>query len=168
MPVPRVNREMEVLLGHLEAQRRHVLGILDGLSEEQLRRPVRPSGWHCLGLVKHLALSDEHYWFRCVVAGEPLGYFPEGPNGDWQVGPEDSAEDVFERHRVEIRRSNAILAVTAPDAAPKQPDADWANWGLDLPDLRSVVMHVVTETAVHAGHLDAVRELIDGRQWVVL
>lgn len=38
-----------------------------------------------------------------------------------------------------------------------------ANWGLEIPDLRSVVMHVVTETAVHAGRLDAVRELIDGR-----
>jgi uncharacterized damage-inducible protein DinB len=168
MPVSRVNREMEVLFGHLEAQRRHVIGILDGLSEEQLRRPVLPSGWHCLGLVKHLALSDEHYWFRCVVAGEPLDYFPEGPNGDWRVGPEDSTEDVFELYRAEIRRSNAIIAVTAPDAAPKQPDPKWANWGLDFPDLRSVVMHVVTETAVHAGHLDAVRELIDGRQWVVL
>ena len=63
----RVNREMEVLLGHLEAQRGHVLGILDGLSEEQLRRPVLPSGWHCLGLVKHLALADEHYWFRTAL-----------------------------------------------------------------------------------------------------
>ncbi|MGH8776679.1 MAG: DUF664 domain-containing protein [Jiangellaceae bacterium] len=42
------------------------------------------------------------------------------------------------------------------------------DWGLDFPDLRSVVTHVVTETAVHAGHLDTVRELIDGRQWVVL
>ncbi len=39
--------------------------------------------------------------------------------------------------------------------------------GMDFPDLRSVLMHVITETAVHAGHLDAVRELIDSRQWVV-
>ncbi len=73
--------------------------------QEQLRRPVLPSGWHCLGLVKHLALSDEHYWFRCVVAGEPLDFFPEGPNGDWQVGPEEPAAEVFERYRAEIRRS---------------------------------------------------------------
>lgn len=163
-----MNWEKEVLLGHLEAQRRHVLGILDGLSEEQLRRPVLPSGWHCLGLVKHLSLSDEHYWFRCVVAGEPLDYFPEGPDGDWQVAPEESADDVLESYRAEIRRSNGIIEATDIGAAPKQPDPDWAQWGLDFPDLRSIVMHVVTETAVHAGHLDAVRELIDGRQWVVL
>jgi hypothetical protein len=61
LAVPAVNREMELLLGHLNAQRRHVLGIVDGLSEDQLRRPVLPSGWHCLGLIKHLAWSDEHY-----------------------------------------------------------------------------------------------------------
>lgn len=163
-----MSRERELLLGHLQAQRRHVLAILEGLSEEQLRRPVLPSGWHCLGLVKHLALSDEHYWFRCVVSGEPLDFFPPGPNGDWQVGPEESGEDVLGLYREEIRLSNSVIAVTSFDAAPKQPDADWASWGMDFPDVRSVIMHVITETAVHAGHLDAVRELIDGRQWVVL
>lgn len=51
---------------------------------------------------------------------------------------------------------------------PRRPDPDWASRSMEPPDLRSVVMHTVTETAVHAGHLDAVRELIDGRQWVVL
>jgi len=84
------------------------------------------------------------------------------------VGPEWPAAEVFERYRAEIRRSNAIIAATLLDAAPTQPDPVWASWGLDVPDLRSVVMHVITETAIHAGHLDAVRELIDGRQWVVL
>jgi uncharacterized protein DUF664 len=166
--VPSVSRESEVLLRQLTAQRGHVLGILDGLSEEQLRRPVLPSGWHCLGLVRHLALSDEHYWFRCVVGGESLDYFPQEPNGDWQVGEEESADAVLEEYRDEIRRADAILAVTALDAAPKRPDPEWANWGMEFPDVRSVVMHVVAETAVHAGHLDAVRELIDGKQWVVL
>lgn len=163
-----MSRERQVLLAHLDSQRGHVLGILEGLTDEQLRRPVLPSGWHCLGLVKHLALSDEHYWFRCVIAGEPLDYFPQGPNADWQVGPEESAESVFGLYREEIRRSDEIIAATALDAPPKQPDPVWARWGLDFPDLRSVLAHVITETAVHAGHADAVRELIDGRQWVVL
>jgi uncharacterized damage-inducible protein DinB len=160
--------ELELLLRQLAAQRRHVLGILDGLSEDQLRRPVLPSGWSCLGLIKHLALSDEHYWFRCVLAGESLDYFPEQPNGDWQVSPDESAEDVFALYREEIRRADAILADTTPETAPRQPDPAWAEWGMHFPDTRSVVMHVVTETATHAGHLDVVRELIDGRQWIVL
>ncbi len=163
-----MDREKAVLVGHLDAQRRHVRGILGGLTEDQLRRPVLPSGWHCLGLVRHLALADERYWFRCVVAGEPLDCLPGGSDGDWHVGPEVTAADVFERYEDEIRRSDAIIAATALDAPPRRPDPVRARWGLELPDLRSVVMHVITETAVHAGHLDAVRELIDGRQWVVV
>src|SRR5579859_7344189 len=64
-----VDHDTEVLLGFLDAEREHVLGILEGFSEEQLRRPVLPSGWSCLSMVRHLALDDEHYWFQCVVAG---------------------------------------------------------------------------------------------------
>ncbi len=79
--------ETELLKRFLDEQRRHVVGILDGLTEEQLRRPVLLSGWNCLGMVKHLALSDEHYWFRCVMNGESEDYFPEGPNADFQLGP---------------------------------------------------------------------------------
>jgi Protein of unknown function (DUF664) len=45
--------ETELLRDFLDEQRNHVLGILEGLSEEQLRRPVLPSGWHCLGMLKH-------------------------------------------------------------------------------------------------------------------
>jgi hypothetical protein len=40
--------------------------------------------------------------------------------------------------------------------------------GLPVRDLRRVLLSVITETATHAGHLDAVRELIDGRTWLVL
>ncbi|QNK83704.1 DUF664 domain-containing protein [Nakamurella sp. PAMC28650] len=63
-----VNDEKVALLSHLNAQRHHVLGSLDGLSEADLRRPVLPSGWSCLGLVQHLALDVERFWFRALVA----------------------------------------------------------------------------------------------------
>ncbi len=96
--------ETELLLDFLNEQRQHVLGILDGLAEEQLRRPVLPSGWHCLGMMKHLALADEHYWFRSVVGGESFGYFPEGKNAEWQLDPGESAKDAFGLYREEIER----------------------------------------------------------------
>ena len=123
-----------------------------------------PSGWHCLGMIKHLALSDEHYWIRCVVGGESPDFFPEGPRADWQVEP---GEDVFALYREEIERSDAIIAATDLDAPPKFRDPIWDEWGVDFPDLRSVLLWLITETAVHAGHLDTTRELIDGRQWIV-
>jgi len=160
--------ETELLLGFLDEQRNHVLGILEGLTEEQLRRPVLPSGWHCLGMVKHLALADEHYWFGSVVGGESFGFFPEGRNAEWQLDPGESADDVFGLYRREIERANAVIAATPLEAAPRQPDPLWQEWGIDFPDLRFIMLHVIKETACHAGHLDAVRELIDGRQWIVL
>src|ERR1700733_13570180 len=87
--------ERKALLSALNAQRQHVLGILEGLPEEPLRRPVLPSGWTCVGLVHHLALDVERFWFRTVVAGQPGP--PEPPGGDhnaagdqnaWHVAPE--------------------------------------------------------------------------------
>ena len=160
--------ETELLKRFLDQQRHHVLGILDGLTEEQLRRPMLPSGWHCLGMVKHLALSDEHYWFRCVMNGESQDYFPEGPNADFQVGPDETAADVFALYRDEIAHADAIITADALNQPPRGPDPQWEQWGVDFPDLRTVMLWVIRETACHAGHLDAVRELIDGRQWIVM
>ena len=160
--------EAKLLRDFLDAQRNHVLGIQEDLTDEQLRRPVLPSGWHCLGMVKHLALADEHYWFRSVVGGESFGFFPQGPNAEWQPEPGESADDVFGLYRDEIERSNAVIAATALDAPPRQPDPQWQQWGTSFPDLRCIMLHMIAETACHAGHLDAVRELIDGRRWIVM
>ena len=159
-----MDHETELLKRFLDEQRHHVLGILDGLTEEQLTRPLLPSGWHCLGMVKHLALSDEHYWFRCVVNGESEDYFPEGRNADFQLDPGQTSADVFALYRDEIARADAIIAATSLDQPPRRPP----DFDVDFPDLRTVILWVIKETATHAGHLDAVRELIDGRQWIVL
>jgi hypothetical protein len=163
-----VTPELQVLLDALDAQRRHVLGILEGLDEEALRRPVLPSGWSCLGLVQHLALDDERFWFQGVVAGDRavIDQVLNAPVDSWQVGPDVPAEQVLDLYRQHIDRSNAIIAATPLDAAP----AWWPDFFGDfrLENLREVVVHVLTETAVHAGHLDAARELIDGRTWLVL
>ncbi|MGO9874358.1 MAG: DinB family protein [Acidimicrobiia bacterium] len=164
-----MDEETRRLLDSLEQQRNHVLGILEGLSEEQLRRPILPSGWSALGMVKHLALDDEHYWFRCIVAGETLDFFSERSDDDrsaWSVSPSESAADVFNLYRDEVARANAIITATPLDAAPRQRDVWWGNW--EVPDFRFIILHVITETACHAGHLDAARELLDGRQWIVL
>ena len=72
MPQPPPGTESRTLIAYLNAQREHVLGILEGLDEEALRRPVLPSGWSCLGLLRHLALDDERFWFRGTVAGEQI------------------------------------------------------------------------------------------------
>jgi hypothetical protein len=122
-----MDEETALLLGFLDGEREHVLGILEGFSKEQLRRPVLPSGWSCLGMVKHLTLADEHHWFRCVVGGEDLGFFPEGPDAGWRLGPGETAEDVFGLYREEIGRANAIIAATPSTCPPGSRTRAWAN-----------------------------------------
>ncbi|WP_405823514.1 DinB family protein [Streptomyces sp. NBC_01390] len=160
--------EVGALLRALDGQRRHVLGILDELDAEALRRPVLPSGWHCLGLVQHLALDVERFWFRAVVGGdEEIIHGLTSGDEAWNVAPEVLAGDVLDRYRQEAEFADALITTTPIDAA-------LAWWPHDLfgephlHTLRDVLLHVITETACHAGHLDAARELIDGRRWLVL
>lgn len=154
------SRERAALLEWLGDQRQHVLRVLRGLSAEDLRRPMLPSGWSCLGLVRHLAVDVERFWFRGVIAGEPIDF--DDPTG-WEVsaGP---AEAVFELYREEIAAADAVLATADLDAPPARWPGHFGDWRLR--DGREVILHVIAETAVHAGHLDAVRELIDGRTWL--
>jgi Protein of unknown function (DUF664) len=162
-----IRTETDALLASLANQRNHVLGILEGLTDEQLRRPVLPSGWTCLGMVQHLTISVERFWFRGIVAGAPeyVGTSDEGAEAAWQVPPDVSAAAVFGAYRQEIEIANDIIPAISLDQPPAfWPVEMWPTWR--LPDVRAVVLHVITETACHAGHLDAARELIDGRQWL--
>lgn len=160
--------EKAMLLDYLNGQRRHVLGAVDGLDDEALRRPVLPSGWSCLGLIQHLTFDGEQFWFGAVVAAdrEIIDGFDDASD-TWNVDPSVGAAEVLDRYRLEIERSDAVIAATSLDAPPAWwPGELFGEWRLE--DLREVLLHVIVEIACHAGHLDAARELIDGRQWMVL
>jgi hypothetical protein len=167
-PTP-TDPERSTLLAHLNAQREHVLGIIEGLDDDAMRRPVLPSGWSCVGLLRHLALDDERFWFRGVVAGEQavIDRVLAGPDDAWQVGPEVPVKAVVDLYREQVDLATAIITATPLDAAPAWwPHELFGDWRLD--SVREVILHTLTETAVHAGHLDAARELIDGRTWLVI
>lgn len=156
-----VTRERAALLERLGGQRAHVLGVLRGLPEDALRRPVLPSGWTPLSLVRHLAVDVERFWFRGVVSGEPIDF---NDSTGWQVSPDVAAKAVFDLYRLEIAQADEILATADLDAPPARWPEYFAGWR--LADVREIILHVISETAVHAGHLDAVREIIDGRTWL--
>lgn len=108
------------------------------------------------------------FWFQAVIAGkeaaieEVLG----STSSAWEVGIEDSAEVVLQGYRRNVERADAILAAASLDGAPSWWPEFFGSWRLG--SLREIVLHVITETATHAGHLDAARELIDGKQHLVL
>jgi uncharacterized damage-inducible protein DinB len=159
------SNEATDLLNYLTQQREHVLGAVENLSEEAMRRPVLPTGWSCAGLIQHLALDVERFWFRQVMTGEQVDRDQFGDDG-WQVRPDVSAEAVLKLYRREIDLADKIITTTAPEAPPIWWPDFFPNFHLD--NLRQVLLHVIAETAVHAGHLDAARELIDGQTWLIL
>jgi uncharacterized damage-inducible protein DinB len=165
---PTTTNEQRALLHALKGQRGHILEALKGLEDDDRRRRVLPSGWTCLGLVNHLSVDVERFWFQAVIAGEQAAVEEVlGSSGNaWDVDIEDSAEDVLERYRRDIERADAIIAGRSLDAAPAWWPSFFGSWRLD--SVRDIMLHVITETATHAGHLDAARELIDGKQHVVL
>jgi hypothetical protein len=167
MTQPAADAEKAMLVAYLNAQRQHVLGILEGLADEDMHRPVLPSHWTPSGLVNHLAVDDERFWFRAVMAGEQPVIDSIGNEGDaWKVPPETRAADTVDLYRREIELSNAVIKATDLGAPPTWWPDFFPNFRLD--NLRDVLLHVIAETACHAGHADAARELIDGKRWLVL
>jgi uncharacterized protein DUF664 len=163
---PKSAGEIPALLRFLQDQRDHVLGILDGLADQALRRAVLPSGWNCLGLLNHLAVDDERFWFRGVIAGEQevIDEVAEGAHDNWNPGSAVPAEDLFALYRRESKNADVIIANSDLDAPLAWwPEELFGTWRLH--SVREIVLHMIAETATHAGHLDTVRELIDGRQW---
>ncbi|HWM22680.1 MAG TPA: DinB family protein [Ilumatobacteraceae bacterium] len=153
MIAPAAAGEREALSFFLAAQRASVLAIVDGLSDGQLRRAVVPSGWTPVGMIEHLG-DAERVWFQYVVAGEPTD--------DTDHEPADVAE-VVSYYRAQTVRSDEILAATPLDAQPAARPVVDIGIADDVITVRDVVLHMIEETARHAGHLDVARELIDGR-----
>ena len=152
------------LLEWLDAQRSHVAEQFEAMPVQARRRSSVPSGWTPRGLVRHLTLDVERVWFRAVMAGEPVD-LPEGYAG-WTAPELQSDEELLEQYTSECRLATAAVDKLDLDARP----AWWFKDGGDPPysSLREVLMHVIVETATHAGHLDICRELVDGGQRLVL
>jgi uncharacterized damage-inducible protein DinB len=151
------------LLEWLDARRRHVAEQVGAMSPEARRRSCVPSGWTPRGLIRHLTLDVERVWFRAVMAGESLDLL-EGYEG-W-IAPElQTDEELLEQYANECRAATAAVEKLSLDAAP----AWWFEDGGEPPysSLREVLVHVIVETATHAGHLDICRELYDGGQRLV-
>src|SRR5260221_5199702 len=93
--VPFLGDEKTSLQVSLDRHRDVVRWKIDGLDDEQLRRPMTPSGTTMLGLVKHLAAVD-YGWF-CQTFGrdiEPLPFDDDDPDADLRIEPDETTADV--------------------------------------------------------------------------
>jgi hypothetical protein len=156
--------EFELLKGALENQRDHILATVEGLGESDLTTSRVPSGWTPAGLLQHLALDNERFWFRSVFAGESVRQ--EGdPENAWDVAPGGGLA-VIDRYRQECALADQVIAAHSPSDEPVAWPDFFGSWR--LANLYEIVLHVVTETACHAGHMDIMRENIDGTQHMVI
>ncbi|HET9861465.1 MAG TPA: DinB family protein [Nocardioidaceae bacterium] len=154
--VPLTGAEKESLHASLDRHRDAVIWKLDGLDDEQLRRPMTPSGTNLLGLVKHLA-AVEYGWF-CETFGretEPLPFDEDDENADLRVTADESLADIVDFYgRARDAADRVIVDLDVTDTG--------TAWFGDTVTLRWVLIHMIEETARHAGHMDIVRELMDG------
>ncbi|MFH9350744.1 DinB family protein [Kitasatospora sp. NPDC017646] len=155
--VPFTGGEKESLHAALDRHRDAVLWKVQGLDDERLRRPMTPSGTNLLGLVKHLG-GAELGWFRETFGLEtgPLPFDVDADDGsDLRIEPHESTADVLAFY---------ARARAAADEAINQLELDsqGTSWSGRTVSLRWVLIHMTTETARHAGHMDILRELADG------
>lgn len=147
-----VDGEIETSLAFLGYQRDSVTNKLGGLTEEQARRVLVPSGTSLLGLVRHLT-TVEVYWLQRRFAGLPITRTGDGDG--FSLAPDDTIASLLRGYQEATRRSDDIITAAGD---PEQPLA-LGTHGLTL---RWVLAHVTGETARHAGHADILRELLDG------
>jgi hypothetical protein len=154
--VPFTGDEKESLYVSLDRHRDVVLWKLEGLDDAQVRRAMTPSGTNLLGLVKHLA-SVEYGWF-CDTFGRASDAIPfdeNDPDADMRAAADESTTDIVEYYG----RARAAADETIHDLALDDLGKAWSG---ETVSLRWVLIHMIEETARHAGHMDIVRELIDG------
>lgn len=161
MPAPDAKT---VLRQYLQRERDALLWKLEGLSERDARWPMTPTGTNVLGLVKHVASVELGYFAEVFgrPSDEALPWFDEGAedNADMWATLEQSIEWVVEFYRRVWRHSDATIDALDLDAPGVVP---WWPPERRNVTLQQILVHVIDETARHAGHADIVRELLDRR-----
>jgi hypothetical protein len=153
---PLAGSEKETLRVSLDSHREIVLWKLDGLDDERLRRPMTPSGTNLLGLVKHLG-SVEYGWF-CGTFGRESHAIPfdeNDPEADMRAGPNETTAEIVDYYKRACADANRVMEeIDLTDTG--------TAWSGETVSLRWVIVHMIEETARHAGHMDIIRELLDG------
>ncbi len=176
VPVPRSGTEKATLMARLHNARAVMEWKLAGLSEEDARRAVVPSGTSLAGLVSHLTHA-ELWWFGDVIlAGRfdleaPLEAWWAGilaaraageRQAEFRVPPADTIDDVLARYEAAAAFSDGVARSLDLTHVPDLSRSERWWEGTEPPSLRWVLVHMIGETERHAGHADLARELVDG------
>ncbi len=132
----------------------------EGLSEADAHRSVLPTSPYMTiaGIVSHMRWV-EHSWFEVLLLGRPAvgPQFDEGPEDADMMVEGVPLERLLGEYERQCEVSNEITAAHALEDVGRHP-----GYKADQTSLRWILLHMIEETARHAGHMDIVRELLDG------
>ncbi len=158
--------ERHDLMNALLEHRNLLLRTVSGLSDAQARLTPTASQLCLGGIIKHVALVEEG-WVRFIEEGPQV----QGPTDEaayeahaagFRMADEETLADLIGRYVSVAQLTDAVIvALPALDASHPLPEAPWFEPGVQW-SARRALIHIVAETAQHAGHADIIRETIDG------
>ena len=148
--------EKTTLSAFLDWYRDVMLRKVEGLTTEEATRKLVPSPTNLLGLIKHLGYVEQG-WFQRTFLGLKMDvpWSDADPDADFRIEPGESVESVTAFYREQCERSREIVANAKLEDKSKRPDRKDHT-------MRWIMVHMIDETARHAGHADILRELTDG------
>ena len=157
------SRERADLLESLRRHRGFLRYTVQGLTDEQARATPTASQLSLGGLIKHVA-NTEHGWLMFAIGGAEA---QQGEPVDWAAGFRMTADEtlagLLKRYDDVARHTDETLALLDLDVSHRLPEAPWFEPGASW-SVRRVLLHIIAETAQHAGHADIVRETLDGQK----
>jgi len=156
------------LVDALDSHRWFLIRTVQGLTDSQARLRPTVSELTLGGLVKHVT-ATERMWAEFVVSGpSSFPVFDESTAADWAAEfvmlPEETLAGLLAAYvEVADRTDDLVRSLPDLDAAHPLPAAPWFTPGATR-SARRVFLHVIAETAQHAGHADILRETIDGQK----
>jgi len=156
--------ERTLLCAYLDAQRAAIVRKAEGLTREQLAHTTAASSLTLAGLVHHLALVEDG-WFRTFFLGEEPA--PAWRGVDWEADPDYEFRTALELEPAELLAGYAAACESSRAAVDGAGSLDDLSVSVSefrggRTSLRWILLHMIEETARHAGHADLLREAVDG------
>jgi uncharacterized damage-inducible protein DinB len=166
---PELSQERADIIETLRAHRNFLRHTVEGLSDEQAAQRTTVSQLCLGGLVKHVSQVEAN-WVRFILEGPSAmpPAFDDAAMATYADGfrllaGETLAGVLAEYDRVAARTDEMVASLDSLDASQALPEAPWFPAGARR-SARRVFLHIVAETAQHAGHADIIRESLDGQK----
>ena len=162
--VPPVADEREGLLAYLDQMRLVIRITAYGLTDEQARLAPTAGTLTVGGLLKHVAAVERSWVNTMLQRRPPTDEGQQDYEANFRLGPDETLAEALTNYDEAAKETDAVIAGIADlgQPVPVPQDAPWFPKDVEAWSVRWVLLHLIQETARHAGHADIVRESIDG------